>query len=75
MILKRDRASLALHSSLNMDSHDAMSLLNNFPQLYTDLPILATRISPSPPRVELLQKKNAEVASKVSQHDGMSIIA
>jgi hypothetical protein len=42
--MKRDRALLALHSVLSMDMRDATNLLNQFPQLYRDIPSLATRI-------------------------------
>jgi hypothetical protein len=44
LVMKRDRALLALHSVLSMDMLDAMNLLNTFPQLYQEIPSLATRI-------------------------------
>lgn len=70
LMLKRDRALLALYSSLNMNIEDAATLLDDFPQLYQDCPSLKTRIYYFRQELNISKKK---ILSLLQKHPGMMI--
>jgi len=70
LLMKRDRALLALQSHLGMDLATAMCWLNDFPQLYTDIPSLTTRLLFLSTDLNL---KPAKVVSLMQRHPTMMV--
>ena len=70
ILLKRDRALLSLQSKLGMDLATAMVFLDEFPQLYTDIPSLTTRLLYLSSGMNLSNKK---VLGLIAKHPRMMV--
>ena len=70
ILLKRDRALLSLQSNLGMDLATAMVFLDEFPQLYTDIPSLTTRLLYLSSGMNLSNKK---VLGLIAKHPRMMV--
>ena len=70
ILLKRDRALLSLQSNLGMELATAMDFLDNFPQLYTEIPSLTTRLLYLSKGINLSNKK---VLGLIAKHPRMMV--